>query len=233
MRWPRKSRVPLWRDPNVRRQSVRHARGHVVRELEKVVGVDVPSRPGRRETRRDDRRHSSMMSSWRTSSLCGCRGCRVGQATHPGPSVLRRNLLKREGLCPSRSRSRPTQVDNDCKPLVHSGGLAMSSDSVGEASHPGPGEGGMASTQIDHDDDPPVRSGRFAPPMPSMVGGPQFCRWSWPRLMHHEGRVADVAVSTRAPTGTKRLRSMSSVPLRQRTGIEVQRWRRNTCSLLT
>ena len=42
------------------RPSVRHARGHVVRELEKVVGVDVP-RPGRRETRRDDK-HCSMMS---------------------------------------------------------------------------------------------------------------------------------------------------------------------------
>ena len=40
----------------VERPRVRQRRGHVVRKSEEVVGVDVPSRPGRRETRRDDRR---------------------------------------------------------------------------------------------------------------------------------------------------------------------------------
>ena len=111
------------------RPSVRHARGHVVRKSEEVVGVDVPSRPGRRETRRDDRRHGSMMSSRRTISRYGYRGCRVGEATHPGPSVLRSNLLKREARpCASRRRSRFTQVDSDCEPLLHDGGVANDSE---------------------------------------------------------------------------------------------------------
>ena len=99
-----------------------------MREFEKVVGVDVPSRPGRRETRRDDRRHGSIMSSRRTISRYGYRGCRVGEATHPGPSVLRSNLLKREGPCASRRQSRFTQVDSDCEPLLHNGGVASDSE---------------------------------------------------------------------------------------------------------
>ena len=44
--------------------------------------------------------------------------------------MLRSNLLKREGPCFSRRRSRSTQVDSDCKPLTPSGGCALSSDSV-------------------------------------------------------------------------------------------------------
>ena len=67
------------------RPSARYARGHVVRKSEEVVGVDVPSRPGRR----DDRRHGSMMSSRHHQLWVSCR---VGEATHPGPSVLRSNL---------------------------------------------------------------------------------------------------------------------------------------------
>ena len=63
-------------------------------KLEKVVGVDFLSRPGRGETRRDDRRHGSMIRSRRTISRYGYRGCRVGEATHPGHSVLRSNLLE-------------------------------------------------------------------------------------------------------------------------------------------
>ena len=43
--------------------------------------------------------------------------------------MLRSNLLKREGPCFSRSRSRPTQVDS-VEPLVSSSGCAFSSDSV-------------------------------------------------------------------------------------------------------
>ena len=79
------------------RPSVRHARGHVARNSEKVVGVDVPSRPGCRETRRDDRRHGSMMSSRHSSESVegrggqfllrdaryGLRGVRAGEATSP------------------------------------------------------------------------------------------------------------------------------------------------------
>ena len=44
--------------------------------------------------------------------------------------MLRSNLLKREGPCFSRRRSRSTQVDSDCKPLTPSGGCALNSDSV-------------------------------------------------------------------------------------------------------
>ena len=42
----------------------------------------------------------------------------------------RRNLLKREGPCASRSSVRPTSFDSDCEPLVSSGWFAvLSSDS--------------------------------------------------------------------------------------------------------
>ena len=98
-----------------------------MRKSERVVGVDVPSCPGNPETR-DDRRHGSMMSSRRTISRYGYGGCRVGEATHPGPSVLRSNLLKRAHR---RGRSRFTQVDSDCEPLLHNGGVA-SNDSEEE-----------------------------------------------------------------------------------------------------
>ena len=39
--------------------------------------------------------------------------------------MLNSNLIKREGPCFSRSRSR-TQVDSDCEPMVFSGGCAVS-----------------------------------------------------------------------------------------------------------
>ena len=102
----------------------------VFRELEEVVGVDISARSSRRETRRYDRRHGVLTRSRRTISRYGYRGSRVGEATYPGPCMLRSNLLKREGPCFSHSRSRPTQVDSDCEPLVSSGGCALSSDSV-------------------------------------------------------------------------------------------------------
>ena len=100
------------------RPSVRQARGDVVRESEDVVGVDIFASSGRRETRRDERRQGALMSCWRTISGYGYRGPRVGEATHPGPSVLRRNLLKREGPCGGPAPPRSTVIVNRWRPVA-------------------------------------------------------------------------------------------------------------------
>ena len=53
------------------------------------------------------------------------------ESARPLTQVLRSNLLKREGPCASRRRSRFTQVESDCEPLLHDGGVG-SNDSEEE-----------------------------------------------------------------------------------------------------
>ena len=119
------------RSPEVRqRLSVSHVAENTIPPMPTLVPRELSEwmedRQARRETRRDDRRHGSMISPRRPSAAMV-----FADATHPGPGFLRRNVLKRDGPCVSHRRSGPTQVDSDCEPLLHSGGVASSESEEG------------------------------------------------------------------------------------------------------